>query len=170
MTNRACAIAVAALCACGPSAKPAASPEAPVQNEAPEEAPGEELLPEDEQIQTVQMEVGGAGTIAIDIAGGGAEIQLHEIRAPRYTLELSEWPDSEVFVQTLAQHMDGRKGAEVLHQKDGGRGDYEVVTRQGTKVDVTVIRNGVLCGYESDGDDSQWEAALAACQSMRPLE
>jgi hypothetical protein len=101
----------------------------------------------------------------------------HRVVTPDFTLELTEWPVSEVFVQTLAEHIasirERSPEAVVHHQADRGSGDFEAVTEAGGKIGGAVVRpghgTGAMCSFVLAAG-SDWSAPLAACQSLRPID
>lgn len=110
-------------------------------------------------------------------AGGAVEPDgdyRYRVVTAGYALDISGWPDSDAFVQTLEEHLVGfrEKGAfEVVHQQDSGRGNFEAIIKSDGKLDVTVLIrpeagiDGAMCSA-SLADGTDWHAATDACRSL----
>jgi hypothetical protein len=129
------------------------------------------------ELEPLAFDLGGS-TWNITLAGGEVRTSdgdSAEVVTPTFTLEISAWPESAAFVQTLDEHLAGwiGKRTHVLHHVDGGRGAYECVIRAGDRIDGAVLvrasggGDGAMCGFEiADERRADWKAALAACQSL----
>jgi hypothetical protein len=167
------ALGLAVLAGCGadtPPAAPTAPPPAPAPAQPaaePEAAPPIGFLLDGSPWQ-------------IDVAGGTyskKDEYVHQIATPTFTLDLQEWPTSQVFIQTLGDHLaDVRKrdpSAAILHQDDGGEGKFTAVVKATSAINGVVLLpghgTGGMCSFDlpADGD---WKAALAACTTLRPSE
>jgi hypothetical protein len=116
-----------------------------------------------------------AGTpwsIRIEGATHTEQEYVHQFATAGWTLDVMEWPDSTVFVQTLTDHLASARGedpaVEVLVQEEAAGGGWAAVTRGGGAFHGAVLITGqlnVMCSFDVP-DSADWKPALAACRSV----
>jgi hypothetical protein len=151
------------LAACGSAAPPA--PSAPSRAETADPSPP--LV--EPAAEPLRFELDGEPW-QITAAGGAVEPPGRVVTAD-FTLVIERWPRSDDYQQTLAGVKEGmaEPDAPVLHERDGGSGDYELILDLEEGVRGAVLRPGTdagaMCMFDlADGAD--WAAPLAACRSL----
>jgi len=152
-------LALVLTAACGGAEKPVA----PIANSGPAVTPA---MPAGDPVAFAID--GSPWMLDVPAEHSMADEYTHRFTTPAWTIEVVEWPDSQVFIQTADEHVASvqSSGGTILHQHVDGPHDWVVVSSGNGKVSGAISISGpaqnAMCSFDlAAGAD--WQPAVEAC-------